>query len=193
MLETVSVASQTLSFRPVTRRTLADLERFSECHGKFRHCSCMRWRLRSTDYQKTNKDQRIAMLAELADDNAPVGVLAYRGETPIGWCAVAPRAQYAALERFQALPRIDDKPVWSVVCFFIDRKARRQGVTLALLNVAVTYAASQGATIVEGYPVEPGPRLYTYMGAPQIFRRAGFRDVTPAGAPRLIMRRTIKR
>jgi GNAT superfamily N-acetyltransferase len=193
MLETLPTALERLTFRPVTRLTLPDLERFSECHGKFRYCSCMRWRLRSSDYKRTSKDQRVAMLAELAQDNAPVGVLAYLGEEPVGWCAIAPRGHYAALERFGALPRVDDQAVWSVVCFFIDRQMRRQGVALGLLKAAVAYAASQGAKIVEGYPVEPGPRLYTYMGAPDTFRRAGFRDVTPEGAPRLIVRRVIKR
>jgi GNAT superfamily N-acetyltransferase len=152
----------------------------------------MRWRLRSTEYKRATKEERAAMFAALADDNAPVGVLAYRGGEPVGWCAVAPRAHYAALERFQALPRIDDKPVWSVVCFFVDSGERRQGLTLGLLKAAVTYAGSLGAKIVEGYPVEPGAQLYTYMGAPQVFRRAGFRDVTPEGAPRLVMRRALR-
>lgn len=101
----------------------------------------------------------------------------------------APRAHYAALEPYSALPRIDDEPVWSVVCFFVAAEARREGLRLGLLNAAVAYAGSLGARIVEGYPVEPGPRLYTYMGAPETFRRAGFRDVTPKDAPRLIMRR----
>lgn len=191
MAKGIVAKAQDFDFRPVTRRTLGDLERFSECHGKFRYCSCMRWRLRSTEYNKSSKAERVARLTELVRDNAPVGVMAYRGDEPAGWCAIAPRAHYAALERFRALARIDDEPVWSVVCFFVDRAARRQGVTLGLLKAAVAYAGSLGAQIVEGYPVEPGPRLYTYMGAPEVFRRAGFRDVTPEGATRLIMRRVV--
>jgi GNAT superfamily N-acetyltransferase len=92
------------------------------------------------------------------------------------------------LERYQALLRVDDAPVWSVVCFFIDRRVRRQGLTLGLLKAAVEYARSQGAEIVEGYPVEPGSRLYTYMGSPSTFRRAGFHDVPPVGQARKVMR-----
>jgi hypothetical protein len=61
-------------------------------------------------------------------------------------------------------------------------------VTLGLLEAGVEYARSEGARIIEGYPVEPGPRLYTYMGSPATFRRAGFRDVTPKGQARLVMR-----
>ena len=52
----------------------------------------------------------------------------------------------------------------------------------------MAYACSQGADIVEGYPVEPGPRLYTYMGSPGTFRDAGFSDVTPAGQLRQVVR-----
>jgi len=142
---TIAPATATeTKYRPVTRRTLKDLERFSACHGKFRYCSCMRWRLRSAEYRRTTKDERAAMLAALAEENAPVGVLAYRGDEPVGWCAVAPRAQYAALERYAALPRVDDEPVWSVVCFFVDSGERGRGLTLGLLQAAVTYAGSLG-------------------------------------------------
>ena len=68
-------------------------------------------------------------------------------------------------ERYRKLARIDEERVWSVVCFFIDARARRQGLMLGLLNAAVAYALSRGARIVEGYPVEPG-RIYAYMGSP---------------------------
>lgn len=181
-----------ISFRPVTRATAGHLERFSKNHGKFRYCSCMRWRLCSADFKRSTKEDRVEALSQLVRRGVPVGVLAYLDGAPVGWCSVAPRETYEALERTRALPRIDAKPVWSVVCFFIDRRVRRQQLTLGLLNAAVAYAAAQGAKMVEGYPVEPG-RLYTYMGSPSTFRHAGFRDVTPEGAPRRIMRRVVQR
>ena len=181
----------TLTYHPVTPERLPDLQRFSEQHGKFRYCSCMRWRLTSGDFQRSTKESRIAALQDLVSHDIPVGILAYLDDEPVGWCSIAPRETYAALERFRALPRLDDQPVWSVVCFFIDSRVRRQGVTLGLLRAAIDYAHSQGARIVEGYPVEPGPRLYTYMGAPSSFRQAGFHDVTPPGWSRQVMRYAI--
>jgi GNAT superfamily N-acetyltransferase len=184
--------SPKLEFHPVTPARLPDLERFSAQHGKFRYCSCMRWRMTSAEYQRSTKESRIAALADLVCENTPVGVLAYLDGEPVGWCSVAPRETYAALERFRALPRLDAAPVWSVVCFFVDRHARRQGVTLGLLKAAVEYAISQGAKIVEGYPVQPGPRLYTYMGAPATFEKAGFQNVTPAGQERQVMRYVVE-
>jgi len=180
-----------MEYHPVTPERLPDLARFSERHGKFRYCSCMRWRLRSADFQRSTKEDRIAALDDLVRQGAPVGVLAYQDAEPVGWCSIAPRESYAALEHYAALPRLDDAPVWSVVCFFVDSHVRRQGVTLGLLKAAVEYARSQGAQIIEGYPVEPGSRLYTYMGSPETFRQAGFQDVTPAGQARLIMRYSV--
>jgi len=177
-----------LEFHSVTRERLPDLARFSVRHGKFRYCSCMRWRLTSTQFKNSTKDDRVADLEQLVEEGIPVGVLAYAEGEPVGWCSIAPRETYDALERYRALPRIDDAPVWSVVCFFIDRRVRRQGATLGLLRAAVEYARSNGATIIEGYPIEPGPRLYTYMGSPSTFRAAGFRDVTPKGRARIVMR-----
>jgi GNAT superfamily N-acetyltransferase len=175
-------------YRPVTPERLDDLARFSETHGKFRYCSCMRWRLASADYTRSTKERRIAALDTLVQQEIPVGVLAYRDGEPVGWVSIAPRETYAALERFKALPRVDDLPVWSVVCFLVDRHERGQGLTLGLLDSAVAYAVAQGAEIVEGYPVEPGARLYTYMGSVAMYRAAGFQEVARPTEGRPIMR-----
>ncbi len=185
-------ATQQLQFHPITRERLPDLARFSEQHGKFCYCSCMRWRMRSTEFRRSTVEGRAAALTGLVRRGTPIGVLAYLEEEPVGWCSIAPRETYEALERYRALPRIDDAPVWAVVCFFVDRRVRRKGVTLGLLKAAIEYARSRGAKIVEGYPVEPGPRLYTYMGSPSTFRKAGFRDVTPPGQARRVMRYFVK-
>jgi GNAT superfamily N-acetyltransferase len=144
--------------------------------------------MRSTDFARSTKASRVAALESLVHDGQPTGVLAYVDGEPVGWCSVAPRETYQGLERYRALARIDDRPVWAVVCFFVDSRFRRRGLTLALLKAAVAYAHSEGAKIVEGYPVIPGQRSYTYMGSPSTFCTAGFRDVTPAGATRSFMR-----
>lgn len=181
-------AISTLEFHPVTRETLPDLARFSQKHGKFRYCSCMRWRMQSTEYQRSTKDERVAALEGLVRRGAPVGLLAYTDGEPVAWCSIAPRESYTGMERYRALPRLDAEPVWSVACFFVDRRFRKQRITLDLLKAAVEYARSLGARIVEGYPVAPGSRLYTYMGSPATFLKGGFHDITPAGQARQVMR-----
>ena len=96
-----------LSFHPVTCERLSDLACFSAQHGKFRYCSCMRWRMRSTDFGRSTKEGRVAALERLVLDGKPIGVLAYLDGEPVGWCSVAPRESYDGLERYSALARID--------------------------------------------------------------------------------------
>jgi len=177
-----------LLFLPVTAERLPDLEEFSNCHGKFRYCAWMRWRMTSSAFRRSTKEDRVAALEGLVRTGTPVGILAYSGTTPVGWCSVAPRESYAALERSRVLPRVDDAPVWSVVCLFVDRHFRRQGLTGRLLQAAVDYAREQSAPAVEGYPVAPDAPSYRYMGTPETYRRAGFVDVTPVGQKRIVMR-----
>lgn len=156
-------------FHPVAEDRLADLSQFSIKHGKFRYCSCMRWRLRSSEFQRSSKDERIEKLDDLVNENVPVGILGYAMGEPVGWCSVAPRSTFEALLASRTIPEIDEKEVWSVVCFFVDRRHRRLGLTLKLLESAVEYAFSKGAPAVEGYPVPPDASSYAYMGSPGTF------------------------
>ena len=99
------------------------------------------------------------------------------------------------------LAPIDDRPVWSIVCFVVGRRARGTGVASALLEAAVAYARVHGATILEAYPVEIGggriPSANAYMGTLGMFERAGFtvaerRQWNRATAVRPIVRRRIR-
>ena len=83
--------------------------------------------------------------------------------------------------------------MWSVTCFFIHRRHRRAGVARALLVGAAGYATGQGATAVEGYPVDtrgdrrPSGDLYT--GTVALFEAAGFTEYArPATGRRIVMR-----
>jgi GNAT superfamily N-acetyltransferase len=159
----------------------------------------MFWRLERADYKKMKGEGTKAVLRALTLDNHVPGVLAYQGGRAIGWCAIGPRAEYAALENSRILKPVDDQPVWSIVCFFVEKSHRRQGVTQALLAGAVDYAISQGATIVEGYPIDlqapplRGQKLTSYggyMGIASVFAALGFQEVGRASETQLIMRYT---
>jgi hypothetical protein len=71
----------------------------------------MRWRMTSTQFQRSTKEERAEALERLVREGTPVGVLAYFDGEPVAWCSVAPRETYAGLERYRALPRINDEPV----------------------------------------------------------------------------------
>ena len=135
----------------------------------------------------------------------PPGLIAYDGRRPVGWCSVAPRNEFMPrLERWTPFRRASDvllsdrtPPVWSVVCFYIDREYRGRGAAAALLREAIRYAARHGAAILEAYPVDPAERAVTplsaFVGTVPLFRRAGFREVVRAYPGRPIMRRRIRR
>lgn len=131
-------------------------------------------------------------LKALVESGRKPGVLAYLGRKPIGWCAVAPRTDYIALQRSRVLQPVDDQPVWSISCLFVARPYRRHGVSVGLLKAAAQIAMKQGARIVEGYPTEPTmaktPDAFVWTGTPSAFRRAGFREVIRRSRTRPIMR-----
>jgi GNAT superfamily N-acetyltransferase len=156
----------------------------------------MWWRLsRSQFIQQKGEGNRRALKSIVDSGNMP-GILAYSEDQPIGWCAVAPRETYPTLERSRLLKRVDDKPVWSVVCFFIAKKFRRKGLTVKLLNAAIDYVRKRGGKIVEGYPVEPKkgqtPDPFAYTGVASAFLKAGFVEILRRSETRSIMRYVIR-
>jgi GNAT superfamily N-acetyltransferase len=87
---------------------------------------------------------------------------------------------------------VDDKPVWSVTCFFIAKPHRKQGLSVVLLKAAVAFAKKNGAKIVEGYPQElnkPQADAFVYHGLASTFEKAGFREVARRSPTRPVMRR----
>src|SRR5512135_3263166 len=185
-------AASDFEFHPLIPDRWPDLVKLFEHHGNPGYCWCMTWRATSAEYKQLDSAGRKRALYSLVQSHVPIGILAYHAGEPIGWCSIAPRETYARLEKSTTLKRIDDQPTWSVVCFFVRRDLRGRGLGLQLLHTAVEYAASQGARIVEGYPVEPG-QSYQFMGSPAIFKAAGFREVARAENERSIVRRIIRK
>ncbi len=151
-----------LAFLPVTPERVDDLTGFCEKrgrfgNGKFAWCSCMRWRMPAGLFQASTPAERTAALVDLVSAGIPVGVLAYDGFEPIGWCSVAPRETYTALERSRMLPHIDDAPVWSVACFFVNGRFRHQGLSGLLLAAAVDMPGRKARLPSRGTRSSPGP------------------------------------
>ncbi|TKJ29443.1 MAG: GNAT family N-acetyltransferase [Chloroflexi bacterium B3_Chlor] len=152
----------------------------------------MWWRLKQSQFEKQKGEENKRALKRIVDSDEVPGLLAYADEQPIGWCSVAPREAFPRLGRSRILKRVDDQPVWSVVCFFVDKSFRRRGVAVRLLGAAVEHAKKHGAKIVEGYPVEPRtastPDAFAFTGLASAFRKAGFVEVLRRSDTRPIMR-----
>ena len=153
----------------------------------------MLWRLSRKQFEQQKGNGNKSAMKALVDSGEVPGILAFSGKKAVGWCAIAPRDSYPALTRSRILKPIDDRPCWSVACLFINRTFRNKGVSIELLQAAVSFARSRGANIIEGYPVEPKPGIkippaFAWTGISLSFERAGFNEVARRSATRPIMR-----
>lgn len=180
---------------PVTQERWQDLETLFGERGAYGGCWCMWWRLKRSEFDGLTARERKHCMKSIVGSGEVPGLLAYANEQPVAWCSVAPRERFGSLERSRTLKRVDDQPVWSVVCFFVAEPFRGQGLMAKLLRAAVAYAGNHGAKIVEGYPVEGGKMLpggtKAYVGIVSAFRSAGFVEVLRRSPRQPIMRYSI--
>jgi GNAT superfamily N-acetyltransferase len=191
----MSQPDRSVEIHPLTPERFADLETLFGPHGASGGCWCMWWRVPRSQFDREKGEANRRAFKAVVESGKEPGLLAYVDGAPAGWVAVAPRDEYPGLARSRILSPVDNQPVWAVTCFFIGRRYRRLGLTVALLEAAVRYAGERGARIVEGYPVEPKadrmPDAFVYHGLASAFRKAGFSEVARRSETRPIMRRTI--
>lgn len=182
-----------LSFEPLT---VANWHKFTQLFGikgACGDCWCMYPRLLQNDFNKgKSEDGNKNAMHEIVLSGKPTGILAFYGDQPVGWCAFAPREDFSKLERSRVHKRIDDKPVWSIPCTFIDKKFRGHGVSVALLKGVIQYAKENGIKIIEAYPTIPTqdklPDSFAWIGLYKSFERAGFEIVDTTSKSRPMVR-----
>jgi GNAT superfamily N-acetyltransferase len=194
-------APPSLDFHPLTRARFADFAKLFGTKGACGGCWCMWWRLPKAEFEKgrgaLNRRRMRDRVARGDAPGIPPGILAYEGSEPIGWCAVAPRDEYPRLDSSRVLARLDAEPVWSIGCLFVAKARRGRGVSAALLRAAAEFAASRGAEVVEGYPVDSKaskmPDAFAWTGLASAFLAVGFEEVARRSATRPIMRISLER
>jgi GNAT superfamily N-acetyltransferase len=181
---------------PLTPARWADFEQLFGPRGACGGCWCMYWKRGRKDYEAAKGEgNRLAQKA-LVDSGVVPGLIAYMDGVPAGWVAVEPRKNFPVLGNSRILAPLDDLAVWSVPCFFVARKYRNAGLSVALLRAAVERVAQQGGMVVEGYPVEPAAGTvsvpaFIYTGLASTFRQAGFVEAGRRSEKRPIMRYAI--
>jgi GNAT superfamily N-acetyltransferase len=206
-------AGPKLAIHPLTPDRWPDLVKLFGPSGGCAGCWCTWWRYTKTEFSagagggNRRRQERYVKAGNVA------GLLAYsmdpprsppgsargrapgRGGEPVGWIAIEPRQAYPRLARSRTLAPVDDRPVWSITCFFVAREHRGKGITRALIEAAVKYARSRGASIVEAYPVDPGGELAdarAYHGVASTFLALGFREVARRIRTRPIVRKAVE-
>lgn len=182
---------------PVTAERWADLEKLFGPRGACAGCWCMWCRVGSAEFKAGKGDGNKRKLRALVKGGPPPGLIGYLGKEPVAWCALGPRSDFGRLAGSRKLAPVDEQPVWSVPCFFVARGARRAGLTARMLEAAAKYARAQGATILEGYPVEPGggktADAFAWWGLVGAFEKAGFEEAIRRSPTHPIMRRRLGR
>jgi GNAT superfamily N-acetyltransferase len=190
------MVTQGILFKTLTPSRWDDLvELFGE-RGAYGGCWCMFFRMPQSEFSEGARNKgrgNRRAFKELVDRRKVPGLLAYVDGRPVGWCSVAPRSQFGRVERSPTTKPVDDEDgVWSIVCFYIDRRHRGRGVGSALLSAAVEHARKKGARIVEGYPIDSSvrkvPNSEGYYGLLSMFEAAGFEEVARRTQSRPLMR-----
>lgn len=170
-----------VSVVPLTPDRVEDLAALFAEGGDPKTCWCAFWRVRSGTWRDWTAARNRPVVEGLAGRDPAPGLVAYADGRAVGWVSLGPREDFERLERSRVLARIDERPVWSIVCFVVSRSVRGRGVAHALLAAAVDYAGSHGASTLEGYPVDPSrgrvPPSSAFMGPLGMFEQAGFEVV----------------
>jgi GNAT superfamily N-acetyltransferase len=173
--------SSVLTVKDLTIDNWNDFVTLMGKHGGAGGCWCMFFRGKRKEYNEKTGDGNRSRFQEIVENNQPVGVIAYHLDRPAGWCAVAPREDYEALSRSRALKKLDDIPVWSITCFFVEKSYRRHGLMAFLIRGAIDYAKNKGAQWLEAYPVIPNkeiiPPVFAYTGFYETYINLGFQEV----------------
>jgi ribosomal protein S18 acetylase RimI-like enzyme len=190
-------AATELTIVPLTPERLDDLATLFEQGGDPKWCWCAWYRVPNRNWSNATPTDNRALLAELATSCPAPGLVAYRGDRVVGWVSLGPRADYERLAHSKILAPLDDRPVWSIVCFVVGRRERGQGIARGLLASAIEHVRANGATTLEAYPTDTGgarlPSANVYKGTLSMFERAGFtvvarRQATATSTPRPIVR-----
>ena len=187
---------QGVAVLPVTPDRWPDVEAIFGARGcsVARGCWCMFYRRSGTGYSSLGGSRAKVNRAELkalVDAGRSPGLIAYRGNVPLGWISLGPRDEFAKLERSPVMKPVDDKPVWSIVCFVVPAENRGQGVARALLQGAIAHARKHGAALIEAYPVDKADRSKDdamWFGAKSMYDHAGFEEVARRKPTRPVVR-----
>jgi ribosomal protein S18 acetylase RimI-like enzyme len=176
---------------PVTKERWADLVELFD-RPIVRTCFCMFYR-KAGDTGSGAKNRRA--MKGLIDGGSVTGLIGYQDGVPVAWVSLGPREGYDRLSRSPIMKPVDDRPVWSIVCFFVDKEARGRGVANRMLRAAVDYARANGARLLEAYPVDKGNPSHPddlFFGAKSMYDRAGFRGVARRRSTRPVVRKALR-
>lgn len=165
-------------------------------------CRCQGLKVAGWIWRDTTQGQRDAAQVEqtaCGTAGPTSGLIGYVDGEPAGWVAVEPRENYPRIwARKQPWMRMDPERqgVWSVTCFVVRAGWRKAGLTYELAAATVAYGQQVGASVLEGYPIEPAPGKTVIwdeasVGLLPVFLEAGYEVVASPTVRRRVVRREV--
>jgi GNAT superfamily N-acetyltransferase len=179
------ISDISLGVLPLTPQRWLDLDDLFSPSGHLCGCWCQWFKLTNKRFDEMSDTAKKADLHEQVLRGDLPGLLAYDSERPIGWCAIEPRERYPRLARSPILKPVDDIPVWSLTCFWLQSEYRGMGLTQKLIKAAMRHVEQQGGKMIEAYPIDPRGKIsnsQAYHGLYSTLSAWGSRK--PRGAPR---------
>ena len=187
-----------LAIYPLTPDRWDDLVDLFETDSITRMCWCMVTRLTGAElreFKARTTGRRCCCL--WSSREKPPGLLAYKGEEPVGWIAVAPRAMTPEWNSGRKSSAVEteadatDAGCWGASCFFVRSGHRKQGMTAELLDAGIACAKKGGAERLEACPMsheDKRSNVGMCVGPQRVFERAGFEKVLERKPGRPLMR-----
>ncbi len=173
-----------------------DVERLFGSNGACGGCWCQAWRIEKGErWDDVKGPVAKRRLRKGIRERTTMGVVAFDGKTPIGWCTFGPRDIFPRLNRARTLRCDDASQVWSLPCFFVIRGYREHGVASIMLKHALALMKKTGAKTAEAYPSKPGKdgryiAAFSWTGTLSLFEKEGFAVAgNPDGSKRRVRKR----
>jgi GNAT superfamily N-acetyltransferase len=194
------MTDSTITVVPVGEAAWDDVALVFGTRGDPAGCWCQWFRLTSAEFTHATVDRLRERMREQAGQVPAPGVIAFLGDEPVGWCAVAPRSEYPLLRNSRIANAADNDAtiasapgIWAVTCFVVRVGYRRRGVAGALVRAATDFAIGNGARRIDAFPVDPAARESTssselYHGTVSLFESAGYDVVARPTRTRAVMR-----
>jgi predicted GNAT family acetyltransferase len=163
-------------------------------------CWCMSWRItpHGKKWSEAQGETNRKAFKKLVESGKALGILAFDGNQPVGWCAYGRRTEFPHLESAKAYHRDDIEQVWSINCYFILAKYRNQGVATALTEAAIAAIKKRKGKIIETYPTpltkggNKLPAAFVWTGPEAMFKQLGFKEVQRLSYSRPLYRLEVK-
>ncbi len=170
-----------ISYKRLDSKTWDDLVSLFGEKGACGGCWCMYWRQRSSDFSKNKNEPNKKLLRKLVDEKKELGLIFYMNDEPVAWCSVSPREELYRIQNSRTFKPADDKPAWSIVCLFIKKNYRKQGLSVQIIKSVIEYCKTKNVKILEAYPAIPYaskiPDSFAWTGFESAFLKAGFINI----------------